>query len=307
LLLPGTGDLDANKDVRLFGDCDAFQLGGSATCETLDSDSSGDTVLKTHVHLLDGTENYQTGSLWLLVDDVMGWGSIEVDVQMQVRGPDLSDVPPWDEDKLTYGGGWGVALTTGSPRAGAVDLSGLPRDGTGVMFDWRWASQPFDENSQPIGPTQTGDGYRVRVDGGGPVLGWSGDYSSLFGFPSGTPDGGGYTWVDQRLYIKYTPDNPVTAINEEVFIARLGKSGALIVNTSTSTEVNPLYARLSHGKDVGQPLSIAITAAANGRPFEAKILTVTQTIDSIYGSSTFEHNGSVKRTSLCPFQVVSSD
>ena len=225
--------------------------------------------------LLGGQLDSEVAGLWLDPGAVMGWSGVELEVTLVVRGPEQ-----------IYGGqqpygGWAVSLVPGTVTLGGAGRSGIP-DTSLLAFEWNWG---HGGNSTEF--EQTYDSWRIR--------GISGEYWYEY-MPMGIPQETHTAFTTQNLYLKYVPDDPTTQANEEYFVAKNGRNGTLIgeaPHTGNGTTLN-------NHVPIGTPFAIAITAASNGMPFEAKVLHQTIYIDPEQQFPEYIYPVTTQVTGLCP-------
>ncbi len=92
---------------------------------------------------------------------------------------------------------------------------------------------------------------------------------------AGSPQERAGTWTTQRLYLKYTPDDPSTGANEEALLVKNGRNGATIAQVPGGENSYSLNNQVA----VGETFSVVMTAASNGRPFQEKVLNYELYID----------------------------
>ncbi len=188
------------------------------------------------------------GAIWLLEDDHMGYGTLDIRVRVRARRT-VAGVPD---------GGWALVLaqSDGSDLGAASDL-GVPRDRRGLAIEWHHRDVILVSGSEV-------DSIRVRTLAGGyfgrvpaPREHRMPSSGSL---DSGTPIG---TWVTQDLRVVYTPDDPTMLGETESLQVYTGGSGSplwsLVYDTNGASDD---YIQLSHSMVGGDPLEIAVVAGA---------------------------------------------
>jgi hypothetical protein len=260
--------------------------------------------------LLDGTANNQAGALWFDPSGwVQGWGPTEVTVDLEVRAISAGGAA---EIPL---GGWSVIVGHGGTTGvGSPQNRGMPTTIRGVAATWFWST------------------FRLGLCPGGGMSPYHGDSfrfarSTGLGFGTVTPigaisdascssgdgiDGGGAqfdgvgTIITERLFLRYTPDDPTTAaVNEELVEISAGTPG-------TGGMISLSY-RPSNDLPIGTgPLRIGITAGTYtqsgfsdapgvtfGVPVRARARIWTMNFGSM-GSFSFDYGVPITRTRICP-------
>lgn len=275
--------------------CDG-SLFGDAHCMTEDPPN---TVL-VYTELMDGSANNQAGAMWLDTGAMMGWGPVELEVTMELSGRTAGGM---NEMPL---GGWAIVVARGNVGVGTPADSGIPRTMTGVAARWFWT-----QLDSCFGfPPSSGDAIRsTQLDATGiraltttNDMTTTGSCQSGYGLIGGatTLDGPGQN-VSHRMRLRYTPDDPTTAPNEESMVV------TAIAGTTTMQQVIPFDAI-----PVGTgPLRVGITAGSYtarfpsagpfdvGMPVRARVLV--QRVDiHCCRPATVTYPVQVQYTGTCP-------
>lgn len=190
---------------------------GDARCVTTDG-PRGSFLMEAV--LLDGSANDRAGALWLQPSDwYVGWGTVEVEVVLKVRA-----VPTGTGAEVPLGG-WSIVLANGGTvGVGPATNLGIPTTVDGISTNWYWSST--DTCFAPNRPPYNEDVIRTRRQGPSafairshrtePIeTTWAcSEGDGLDGGSTGFD--GQTTFIEQRLRLRYEPDDPTTAsINEE--------------------------------------------------------------------------------------------
>lgn len=309
-LLVALGATDADKAYHPFGCPEEEDDPGSASCVSTPGSGMDQTLW---MQLLDGTQNFQSGTVWPLRGDVMGWGAVEIEFEIEVRGmgADYDADAPGNVTPAPRRGGFAVSLTGTSSGDGSRPITSSSKS---VGFEWSWGRkddfQP-DNVGEPGGPPAN---YEASVEtdavlafGGGHIIGTNGSGSVSIPYqPQAGDILGGDDWVSVPIYFRYTPDDPSTPLlDEEQLLVTRGKGGSTIVDLPDASRSNDLnYTPPNNDLPVGAPLSIAVGAHAAGIPYEARIRVLDQHIPTGPGDEYSETiRASVRRSRLCPSQL----
>ena len=219
-------------------------------------------TLGTQAELLDGTANNQAGAIWLAADSTMGWGPVELEVTMELVGQTLGGL---DERPL---GGWAIVIGRGEMGAGTPQNMGIPTTISGVAAQWHWTQ--FDTCTLPATPIDQ-DAIRSTQLAGGmlrPLI-TPEDAAPVgtlipeifcrvgYGLSSGstTFDAPGQART-QRMRLRYTPDDPTTAADEESMTIT-ATAGVVTTNQVVPADSIPMGTG---------PIRIGITAGAYTDP-----------------------------------------
>ena len=220
-----------------------------------------------YAELLDGTANDQAGAIWLDASTAMGWGPVELEVSMELAGARLDGA---EEMPL---GGWAIVIGRGEPGAGTPRNMGIPTTITGVAAQWHWTQ--FDTCTFPATPMSV-DAVRATLLTRGsliPLL----TPEDLAPIGTGMPEifcrvayplnPGSSTFDDptqtltQRMRLRYTPDDPTTAADEESMTIT-ATAGAVTTNQVVPGDAIPVGTG---------PIRVGITAGTYSQRIEDPI------------------------------------
>ncbi len=204
--------------------------------------------------LLDGTSTNQAGAFWWSPSNLtQGWGTTEVQVDMEVTGYTANAGAMHVDAPL---GGWSVIVArSGTPGVGTPQNRGIPLTVTGVAASWYWSV--FDCMGHP--PNATGGAINASrftpIRGGGIVttitpVGMPGAGCTGENVGGGVLSGPGSAIV-QHITLRYTPDDPTVAGNQEQVQILAGSGATLSTNTYVPSSEIPVGSA---------PLRIGITA-----------------------------------------------
>ena len=231
-------------------------VGDGARCVTEPDDPRpGGTLFAgdTYAQILDGSSASQAGAAWFVPDDFMGWGTIELVVEAEVRAASASGAD--------IEGGWAIVFAGTGGGVGPADRAGVPTAGAGIGVEWTWGHVAEGEYAG-------GDAYRARRLPSFAALGISSDFRYV-DIPNSDQDYAGSTsWVRQRMTLRYTPDDPTTGANEERLQVR---SGASTWTTITPATVGLRNTPLTNELPPGSRLSVGVTAGVTNRATEFRV------------------------------------
>ena len=230
------------------------------------------TTRSSYYQLLSGGAASEMGGIWFGAGSQVGWGPFEVEVMVEVLGPEETDG--------TAFGGWGVELLAGDPRQGTASMAGLVGDGLGV--EWSWG-HPAVSGS----PESSADSFRVHG------VTQPKSYQAL---PGGILQENHLSWTTQTLYIRYTPEDPSTPESDEEFLVKNGKDGEVLARIPDPNE--PSGPSLNNDFPIGSPVRVAMTASSSDMPFQAKVHVREYVQEGPNVSETFYNTGS--GSGLCP-------
>jgi hypothetical protein len=303
-----SGNFNEEKVMSTYDQADRFGCGSGSTFGVASCDTApgGGSKFILEATLLDGTGNDQAGAIWTDPTNwSTGWEPVEVDVILQVRG-----VPTGSGFEVPLGG-WAIAFSTdGSVGVGTPENNGVP---SGHAAKWYWAAYYCMNNNPPAADDVVRfSGFRAQGTG----QDWScSQGKGLIGGSTGFS--GGTSWMEQRMRVRYTPDDPSTSPDneEEIKVWAWGPNGG---NESSYTYLPDDGNDPSPNNEipVGSNLRIGITAgtftdtgfdgppagSVFGMPIEAKVqLWRFEPPDGPGDDPVYDlEEATVSRQALCP-------
>jgi hypothetical protein len=276
-------------------------LGSGVSCDTAPWARGFDLWAE----LLDGTANDQAGAMWFDPSWTMGWGAIELDVELEVTA-----VTAGGGAEMPLGG-WAVVLGRGTTGVGTPQAGGVPTTIEGIAARWYWSR--FDSCDSSGRPPSNDDSVRgLELSSGGTSALVAREGASDSGCFSGDQlegsatdfDGPGSGVVTQRIRLRYTPDDPTTAAVDEEQLAITASSGASITWTYVPTDAlplgtGPLRVGITAGTYTQRGFSGPPASLVFGVPVRARV-RVMRHEDNCCGPPTITHPLTAVRRGLCP-------
>ena len=298
-----------DTDETLSCDTPSFPTFGVTDCDTTPVGSMG--AFDLEAVLLPGNATTEAGAFWLTPASwVVGYGTVEVEVELQTR------VRPIGGEAELPIGGWAIVVAhSGSPGVGPATSAGIPSDVDGVAARWFW-SQPDGCYGNPPSQNDSMRAHRVGPSSAGlrrveDSMDW-GCFpgTGLMGGSTGL-DSGTTTTLRQRLRLRYTPNDPSTAANEETIeLLAQSPSGSGPTTTFTYRATDGVTPRPNGELAPGQRLMVGITAGTHtmtamgitfGVPVEAKARVWRFTPPNGPGAPTYsDYDVHVRRNDVCP-------
>jgi len=230
------------------------------------------------ITVIDAAGGRGVGAVWLSEALHLGWGTIDVEVEVRATYC----------DRRSADGGWALVLAqSGSGDVGTPETRGVPFTRYGMAAVWNFKTRP-DPRSELRTNFDTVELF--KLSNAGAFSGYRGGRDNTgVGVPAasaldGAGPGGACVTRVQRLFITYTPQDPSVAGNEERIQVRLAPGGPTLMDYAHDTAPSDIDIYLSDDLLAGRPLSIGVTAgnetAVGAATVKVRVQSVTASVSS---------------------------